>query len=181
MNKKGFVLAETLVMSAVIVVLLSVCYYPFSSIVNNNKTYRKYDNIEDIYKLNNVRMFIYKYIGMKNILEGNIGGSATIDNTGIIPFYSSNNIDIQNDDKNIKEKYIELLDVLGIESLYITKYNLSSDKIDNKTFSYEMKEYLKYINNAKTVNSSGEEVNMYRLVAKFKDDTYGNIKMWSEE
>ena len=173
MKNKGFVLMETLVMSAVIVVLLSVCYYPFSSIVNNNKTYQSYDNVEDIYKLNNVRLFIYKYMGVNNILKA--------DNDAIRPI--GKQLEVTTDEE-VEEKYNQLLNTLNIENIYLVNYNLSSTDYSGK-FSYDLESYFKYINNATVVNSEGDEVqNTYRLVAKFvKDDgttTYSNIKIWEE-
>ena len=171
MKKNAFILSETLVMTTVILLILIVCYYPFSRTINDNVTYNTYDNIEDIYKLNNVRMYIYKYIGVNNILGSNTDK--------IIPIKT---IYITNDgDSNIKYNYERLLESCGIDNIYITNYNLTESDINSKTFSYDLKEYLKYINNATTLNNEGEELeNTYRLVAKFDSGTYSNIKIWKD-
>lgn len=175
MGEKGFVLMETLAICSVIIVLLTVCYYPFSSAIYNNERYEKYDTIENIYKLNNVRQYIYKYIRVNNILADN-------DDKKIIPIY--NHLTIE--DNKIIENYHNLLNVLGIKTLYLVNYNLSGTDIDNvSSLSYEFKEYLKYINNsvAEVQNEDGttrEIKNTYRLVARFNDGTYSNIKIWRE-
>ena len=171
MKKNGFILSESLVMTTVIIFILIVCYYPFSDSIDNNTIYNSYDNIEDIYKLNNVRMYIYKYIGVNNIINADAGKIISINN---ISFAESV-------DENIKYNYISLLDASNIEIIYITNYNLTESDINSKTFSYDLKEYLKYINNATTLNSEGEKLeNTYRLVAKFYNGTYSNIKIWKD-
>jgi len=57
-NIKGFVLAEVIIVSVVVITALTVMYMQFISV--NNSYYRsfKYNTVDDLYATNNIRSFI---------------------------------------------------------------------------------------------------------------------------
>ena len=71
MNKKGFVLLESILIATLIITMLTACYYPFVYINNRYNIQKKYQTIEDVYLLNNIRNYIYRF-GNANKLIQNI-------------------------------------------------------------------------------------------------------------
>lgn len=55
MNKKGFVLVETIIVLVVVIVSMLGLYKAYSFVFSNLKQNRYYDNINDIYKINIVK------------------------------------------------------------------------------------------------------------------------------
>lgn len=64
MNKKGFVLIETIIVLLVVVVCMLALYKAYSFVFLNLKQNNYYDNINDIYKVNIVKkIFNFESIG----------------------------------------------------------------------------------------------------------------------
>ena len=55
MNKKGFVLIETIVVMSIVMISLIGIYGTYSSIVKNQSQRKFYDNINDVYRLNIIK------------------------------------------------------------------------------------------------------------------------------
>lgn len=144
-NNKGFFLAETIVMIALVTTVMAFVYPNVAKLYENfkNKT-EYYDQTEDIYKLR----YVYDYLQAKNKLN-----ALTEENSEYgCKQFKADNTDEQwseiNDD-NLKELFPD-------SKFYITSYmtNLSSE-------DYEFNKYLKRIKKS-TYDSSS-----YRLIGVF--------------
>ena len=58
MNKKGFVLIETIVVMSIVMISLIGIYGTYSSIVKNQSQRKFYDNINDVYRLNIIKSLL---------------------------------------------------------------------------------------------------------------------------
>ena len=170
MNNKGMVLLETVVICSIVILILTVCYYPFYSVVREDDSNSEYDSIENIYKLNNVRDFIYKYVGFNNILDSK-------DELGK-ELVSINGLNITNDTEDISNKYKNLLNILDIKYIYVCDYEIND--IDSLQINNNFIEYLDYVNGELADDVDPNNVSIYRLVAQFGDETYASIRMWKE-
>ena len=57
-NKKGFVLAETIAVSTVVLTSLVIIYTQFISISNSYSRSFRYNNVNNLYLVNNVKAYI---------------------------------------------------------------------------------------------------------------------------
>ena len=164
-NKKGFVLAETIAVSTVVLTSLVIIYTQFISISNSYSRSFRYNNVNNLYLVNNVKAYI-----------------ATDGLEKLINSLNENNysyIDITSCDSQYFTEYIyceSLLKQSNIKTILFTKEDITDLKnnITTTNFSEKMKEFIKYINNSKESN--------YRLIVEFNDDTYATlkIKIWKE-
>lgn len=155
-NKKGFVLAETIVISVVVITALIIIYTQFVSV--NNSYYRSfnYNNVNNLYLVNQVKTFI-----------NNSNGSSIysiIDDENLY-------IDITECDDFIEYMYCEnLIDTINAKRVIISK-NDTTDLISNIE-SYDFSEIMKnYIKNSKS-NEEG-----YRIIVEFNDSTIAGLKL----
>lgn len=156
MNNKGFSLIETVIVCISIILILMLCYYPYKGIVDDYYNKKNYNTIESIYKLNNIRNYLYKYGDVNKL----------IDKKGSNSIVSIKNLNFG--DSDINNDYTNLLNILGIEYIYLSNYN-------NITYNNipEMSIYIDTLNNEKL-----DYQNTFRIIAKFKDKSFANIKLW---
>lgn len=155
-NKKGFILAETIAVSVIIMTSLVIVYTQFVTLNNNYKSSFKYDNVNNLYLVNNLRDFI-KNDGLDRLIQ-------LVDNREYVDITSCPNY--------IFDEYLYcrlLIDNSNIKTVLFTKEDISELKnsIDDTDYSQEMKNYVKKINNS-TENSQ-------RLIVEFNDDTYATL------
>lgn len=153
--KKGFVLMETIVVISVLCVILVLLYSSYSNILLKVKRKELYDNTEYIYKAGLVR----------NYLEGAL---TTLDYQSNVTMYCKNSEDISSDkwcyDEAITDdKKNELFKSLGVESVYITIWNVNEiSAADLSTFEATTQNYIKWL------NSTDEDG--YRIIIMFKNE-----------
>lgn len=153
--KKGFVLMETIVVISVLCVILVLLYSSYSNILLKVKRKELYDNTEYIYKAGLVR----------NYLEGAL---TTLDYQSNVTMYCKNSEDISSDkwcyDEDITDdKKNELFKSLGVESVYITIWNVNEiSAADLSTFEATTQNYIKWL------NSTDEDG--YRIIIMFKNE-----------
>ena len=155
-NKKGFILAETIAVSVIIMTSLVIVYTQFVTLNNNYKSSFKYDNVNNLYLVNNLRDFI-KNDGLDRLIQ-------LVDNREYVDITSCPNY--------IFDEYLYcrlLIDNSNIKTVLFTKEDISELKnsIDDTDYSQEMKNYVKKINNS-TENSQ-------RLIVEFNDETYATL------
>ena len=155
-NKKGFILAETIAVSVIIMTSLVIVYTQFVTLNNNYKSSFKYDNVNNLYLVNNLRDFI-KNDGLDRLIQ-------LVDNREYVDITSCPNY--------IFDEYLYcrlLVDNLNIKTVLFTKEDISELKnsIEDTNYSQEMKNYVKKINNS-TENSQ-------RLIVEFNDETYATL------
>lgn len=155
-NKKGFVLAETIAVSVIIMTSLVIVYTQFATLNNSYKTSFQYNNVNNLYLVNNLRNFI-KDDGLDRLIQ-------LLDNNEYI--------DITSCPSYLFDEYLYcrlLVDSSNMKTVLFTKEDISELKnsIDNTNYSQTMKNYIKKIN-----NSTG---NSQRLIVEFEDETYATL------
>ena len=157
MNKKGFIFAETLI-AIVIILVLIVLFYAFSTVfINRQNQYKSYDNLEEIYKLANIRLYLYRTSSnFNNLIE-------TADEDGCVPL---NNI-LYEDNTALTNEYKEIIDAMEINQLYLCSF----ENLNAYSFNDDFEFYYDYIQN----NYNDK----YRIIGHFKNDKFASIKAWS--
>lgn len=151
-NNKGFFLAETIVMIALVTTVMAFVYPNVSKLYENykNKTVY-YDQTEDIYTLRAV----YDYLLDTGIIDRYTKNSN--DEIGCKAFDNIEEIDFA-DIKDIK--------IGGLTKLYITGY-MTEASSDN----YEFKKYLK------RMKKTTSDMTSYRLIGEFEKGEGENKKI----
>lgn len=155
-NKKGFVLAETIAVSVIIMTSLVIVYTQFATLNNSYKTSFQYNNVNNLYLVNNLRNFI-KDDGLDRLIQ-------LLDNNEYV--------DITSCPSYLFDEYLYcrlLVDNSNMKTILFTNEDISKLKnsIDSTNYSQTMKNYIKKIN-----NSTG---NSQRLIVEFEDETYATI------
>jgi len=157
-NKKGFVLMETIVVITVLCVILVVLYASYFNLLISVKKKRLYDNTEYIYKTEVVREYLEKELEpesynnstyMVYCRNANISSDSTIKKC-----YDK---DISNNFEN------ELFKTLGVEAIYITWWytpSISPDAL--KSFEATTQNYIKSMD---PTDESG-----YRIIGMYKSE-----------
>lgn len=150
---KGFVLAETLIVTTFVAGVLIFLFIQFSTLSNNYNDSYKYNTVEGLYSLKNIRDYIISDSDFLTYIEENITSAQYIDITDCELFTDT--------------KYCSLLfELENIKNIYITLNNF------DKTIFEQDRESLKdFINK---INSEGNET--YRIIAQFNDDTLATIR-----
>lgn len=146
-NNKGFFLAETIVVIALVTTVMAFVYPNVSKIYDNykNRTFY-YDQPEDIYLLKSI---YEKYMDMDE--DNELNDSVTLDNTiGCKVFDSTEMTEINN--------LSNFMSISSLKSLYVTGY-MSSPTSSNYNFN-------KYLKRLKKTNY---DPTSYRLIGVFKE------------
>lgn len=159
-NIKGFILAEVIVISVVVITALTIIYMQFISV--NNSYYRsfRYNTVDDLYAVNNIRSFIEKdnLDNIINLLEG------------------KNYVDLSSCSYEYFLEYNyckNLLKTLNVKTLLFTYEDVTDLKseLNNISISEGMKSFIKTISSSKN--------NKYRIIVEFEDDRYATLKLGS--
>lgn len=151
MNKKGFVLVEAIMVMTIVVVSMLGLYTTSSKLLTRIKQYKKYDSINDVYKLSAIKDIVDKEISdAKTAFNGasacSSNGIETI--TGLL----SNNA-------NIKKVYSDGTS-LGFTNAYIVN-----------TYCLNLSSATKSLNNyLKTIDRENNYV--YLVIEYLKDEDY---------
>ena len=160
MNKKAFVLMETIVVIVVISVALLTIFASYNKILSKVKTENKYDTSEYIYMTNYVKNYLENLTGTQIIEEGD---AFAMDSTSGEPnnYCETGHIDCENNvfkiesifllknlNKTINENlakfdayiidYIRKLDVGDNDTILVVEYKRPAIKIDGS----ELKDYV---------------------------------------
>ena len=165
MNNKGFSILESLVATSVIIILFIALYTYIVQIIDNYNARNKYDLVENTYKLNTIRTYIYAYGNVNDIIYDDVGNNR---NSVSIKNLNFNNTDQYND------IYGEMLEDMGIEKIYFvySEYD-SNGQIDTSKINISdnnLYKYVMYVGNKYRYK--------YRIVAKFENEEYSQIKLW---
>ncbi len=154
-SNKGFFLAETIVVIALVTTVMAFVYPNVTKLYDNYKNRTKfYDQTEDLYTLKAA----YKYLINE---KADLISNPTTDTNGV----GCKNISSLNNGRITDS----VLSYLNIDELYIVSY-MASPSSDN----YNFNKYLKRLK--KTTYDSGS----YRLIGLFKEDAeerYASIKI----
>ena len=111
-SNKGFVLVETLIVTTFVAGVLIYLFIQFSNLSQNYEDSYKYNTVENLYSLRNIRDFILKdKIGFINNLE-------QVTSYGIVDITDCKNF-------TETEYCLKLLELENIKQIFITNNNLN--------------------------------------------------------
>ena len=160
-KKRGFILAETIVISTVVMASLVFIYVQFNSVNNGfNRTF-KYNSVNNLYLTNEVKKFII--------------------NSGIdtlTPSLDDNTVDYIDLSTCSNDYFIEyiycqtLFDNIKAKKIILTNSDVTNfkDKVDSVgTISPGLANFIKTINSSNTGS--------YRIIIEFESDTYATLQI----
>lgn len=152
MNKKGFVLMETIIVVAVLGVILVTLYASFSTIVIGVRKTNYYDNTEYIYKTNIIKGYLKADPSYANIYEPQQVHVVCSEEVGTVRC-----------DKDYMQD-------LQVQAIYIVDYDpfdiTTTTNMDSSGFSSLEATTQKYIKYLDPPDSSGTS----RIIVMFKDE-----------
>lgn len=152
-KNKGFMLAETLLVTTFVAGILIYLYIQFVNLNSNYNDSYDYNTVEDLYALQDIVDYIYSDEDAYNYIQANMGEKKYFDITNC----------------SIFTDYDECTKLFGLENISeIIVTTNSVPKNDMIDYSLSFKNFIKKI------NSSGTEP--YRLIASFKNKTYATIR-----
>ena len=165
-NKKGFLLAEVMVVASITAAVLIVIYTQFNTIYDSYEKRQKYESVDNLYVVKDVADLVKEESlnYFKVLLESAETTSPTapyIDITDCTYFTSA----------DYCEAYITKA---NIKKIIFTKYDtesLTNFSTYQNDFSPELKEYITYINS--NLPATVKESN--RIIIEFNDYTYSNL------
>ncbi len=153
-NDKGFVLAETLIVTAFVAGVLIFIFIEFTAISRNYEESYNYNTVENLYSLNNIKEYIISdYEAFSNIKE-NLNSQKSINLTDCVLFTN-------------KDYCSKLFELEQIKNIIIT-----NNYFDSNDLSEYDTDFYKFM---KSINSSGNE--NYRIITSFKDGTYATLRL----
>lgn len=152
-SSKGFMLAETLVVTTFVAGVLIFLFIQFSNLNKNYENSYKYNSIEGLYAARNIKYFIEKDNDFIASLSEKVNHNNFLDITNCEVFTE-------------KEYCLKLVEIENAEKIFITTNEINKDLFNDSD------EGLKnFINRISTV---GEQE--YRLIISFKDSTYSTVR-----
>lgn len=138
LNKKGFALVETLIVSVIVMVIFSILYTNFFPMMGEYERREDYDDIDSVYKSYLIKTFLeaskYNGLDFKSFLDqtSNDGYHAKIfeskfdeENGNVQKDTEYCGALVPNNDATQLEYCRNLFYETGVKKVYITKYNLS--------------------------------------------------------
>lgn len=152
-NNKGFMLAETLIVTAFVAGVLIFLYIQFTSL---NKSYEEtyiYNTVEGLYALEDIKSYIENDDNINQYIKENIEDLKYIDITDCTLF----------SDKDYCSTYFKLE---NIKNIFITLNSIPNE--DFNTYNQEFQTFIGKINK--------EGFQPYRIVAEFNNSTYATLR-----
>lgn len=159
--KRGFVLAETVGVSMIVIGALTFVYVQFASITKSYSISFKYDNVAQLYAVNNIKSYLAKE-NMSTINKSvDSNGYVDITDCPVDYFINSAYCDVLFNKLDVKNVLIIT------KNLDLLKNTLILDNNSSK-YSQQFKNYVNYIKKQNDCN---------RIVVEFNDDTYANLNV----
>lgn len=152
-NNKGFMLAETLIVTAFVAGVLIFLFIQFSNLSKAYDDSYIYNTPEGLYALEDVRRYIENDLDFLEYLDTDINTMGYIDISDCNLFASKNYC-------------LNLLQLENIDNIFITTNSIPKDQITDYSEGF-----LTFINK---INEEGDEP--YRLVASFNNSTYATLR-----
>ena len=145
-NNKGYMLAETLIVTTFVAGVLIFLFMQFSKLSASYGDYYTYNTTEGLYALEDIKDYIESDSNMYNKIKNNIT--------------FNNYINITNCDYFTNKEYCnKLLELENISEIYVMANNTKVKTVSNTIDNFLGK-----------INSEGNET--YRIVAKFNDGKF---------
>jgi len=173
MNNRGFILAETIVMSVVLLVAFSFIYMAANNYINREKTSIFYDDVASIYQGYYVKEALSNYANLANrtyiqgLLSNSYGRIIGTETAGL--FYDAGTFGVIADHLNLYQIYITN-DVYNLKRC-ARNIALSDTKCQNTFMDEELRAYIMTINITDLSNE-------YYLILTFRRDNHGNTCLY---
>ena len=152
-NNRGFMLAETLIVTVFVAGVLIYLYIQFSNLNNSYEDSYVYNTVEGLYALDDVKTYIESDNQVLEYIDTNIEELKYVDITNCSLF-----TDID---------YCEsLLESENIKTIFIT-----TNKVPDESIIQYNEEFTTFI---KKINKEGNQ--SYRIVAEFNNYTYATLR-----
>ena len=152
-STKGFMLAETLVVTTFVAGILIYLFIQFTNLSQNYNDAYSYNTVEGLYSVRNIRDFIIKDVAALTSID------TIIENNGYA--------EITNCDQFTEKNYcLKLFELENIKEIFITNSNFDKD-----LFSTSNEGFKKFIKKIKS-----QDNNKYRILVEFNDSTYTTIR-----
>ena len=166
-NNKGFMLAEVLIVSAIIMVTLVGIFKGFS---NTNEAYKlrnSYYDTSTLYALKNIESFLIDSMALNNATSKDI--------------YEIKETDTSSSDlfKNIDNKYLKaslqyFFDTYGINKLYLAKYY---DGFISKITDSDVQKFTKFYIKENDIKTADYNNYTYILITKTNNEKYAALRI----
>lgn len=170
-NNKGFVLVETLIVSAFVVSIFSIMYANFYPMMGEYEKRENYDDINSIYNAYLIKRMLenYKDDNKYVLKDDNKYVLKDIINDVVEKnlYYTLVSSESDENGQTIQDDYYDTLcKNMNIAAIYLTKYDIEDFKTSVKDVDVQTKEYIDYLPNYKSnPNNLG-----CRIIVKFKAD-----------
>lgn len=159
-KKMGFVLAETIAISTVVLGALIFIYVQFVSINNSYYTSFKYNTVDNLYKVNNLVEFLEDDYEEQMLKDLNASEHGYLDITNISKYYIEYELwNTLVSTSNIKQV------IFTFDNTEFLKENLSNIS----SFSENMKKFIS--------KTSSQDSVKYRVVVEFENDEFATLKV----
>lgn len=153
MNNKGFILAETLIVTTFVAGILIFIFIQFTSVSQTYEDSYKYNTVEDLYALEDIKNYILSDIGAIKFIDESINPDKII--------YITNCSIFTNEDYCKKIFELEEIEQIIVSNNYFEPNNISVSDEEFSSFIKKIK---------------GTEKQKYRLIASFKNHTYATLR-----
>ena len=155
LNKKGFMLTETLIVATMLITVLLILYVQFKNVNDNFDESYIYNTVGASYNLYNAKIYIEE--SNYSLIAEKLKTVDYVDLTSCSSSYFEH------------PEYCEtLFSKLKLKKIIMTNENLYS-LIENNDFEPSLKRFLKKINY--------EKGNGYRIIGQFEDGTFSSIRI----
>lgn len=153
LNTKGFMLVETLIVTSFVAGVLIFLFIQFSTLEQKYESTYKYNTVEDLYSLKNIKKYLESDTTFINSL------SILTDSS----YLELTDCSLLTD----KQYCTKLFELENIDNIYIVLNDFDKKMFDNK--NSEFKEFIS------KVSKNGNE--KYRIIAKFNNSTYATVRI----
>lgn len=158
LNKKGFMLAEVIVVSVILIGTMVGLFTGFNKMYSNYKERNTYDNVEALYGAKSIKDFLIDQQKLNELIKNTTSFSNITESTNL----SLNEIETTLFN-SIKGEY-------DINNIYFSVYNISSIDYDNT--NNNLTSYLTYLKKDTNMTKSSYG---YRIVVETNDKNYATI------
>ena len=150
----GFMLVETLIVTTFVSGVLIFLFIQLATLSNNYDNSYKYNTVEDLYLLRNIKDYILKDSNSLNVIKSEVDDKGFVEITDCSMFLEINYC-------------LKLLELSNIKTIFITQNYIDKTLFNN--YNDALKNFINRIN--------GEGENKYRILAEFNNSRYATIRI----
>ena len=152
-NDKGFMLAETLIVTTFVAGVLVFLFIQFSKLSNSYNYYYDYNSTENLYALEDIKNYIESDSNVSSI-PGLIEDTGYVEITDCTIFTDT-------------DYCLKLFELENVNKIYIIHNSIFNSKLD-----MEDKDALTFLKNIKSSDNK-----IYKLVCNFEDGSYSSLNL----